>query len=62
MTKKELLREVALLESVNDYLLTELGYIDHLMRSVGFTNGLETVKVTAKELYDTEKNTSASDF
>ncbi len=56
MTKKQLLKKVAYLESINDHLLTELGYLDQLMRLVGFAGGLETVKVTAKELYEAEKN------
>lgn len=58
MTKKQLLKKVAYLESINDHLLTELGYLDQLMRLVGFAGGLETVKVTAKELYEAEKNGS----
>lgn len=56
MTKKDLITKVAHLESVNDHLLTELGYVDHLMRLVGFAGGLETVKVTAQELYESEKD------
>lgn len=56
MTKKQLLKQVAQLESVNDHLLTELGYLDQLMRLVGFAGGLETVKVTAKELYESERD------
>lgn len=55
MKKVDLLKKVARLESVNDYLLTELGYVDHLMRLVGFAGGLETVKLTARELYEAEK-------
>ncbi len=55
MTKKDLITKVAHLESLNDHLLTELGYVDRLMRLVGFANGLETVKVTARELYEAEK-------
>jgi hypothetical protein len=50
MKKVDLLKQLARLESVNDHLLTELGYVDHLMRLVGFAGGLETVKVTAQEL------------
>ena len=56
MKKTELLKKVAYLESLNDHLLTELGYVDHLMRLVGFAGGLETVKVTARELYESEKD------
>lgn len=55
MTKKDLITKVAHLESLNDHLLTELSYIDHLMRLVGFSGGLETVKLTAQELYEAEK-------
>lgn len=61
MTKKDLLKKVAHLESMNDHLLTELGYVDRLMRMVGFAGGLETVKLTAKELYDAE-NEDLLDF
>lgn len=49
-TKEQLLKKMAKLESMNDQLLAELSYVDQLMRSVGFANGLETVKATAKEL------------
>lgn len=52
MTKKELERKIAGLESMNDQLATELAYIDQLMRDIGFTHGLETVKATAKEIHD----------
>jgi hypothetical protein len=52
MTKAQLLQKIALLESVNDQLSTEVSYVDHLMRLVGFTNGLETVKATAQEIVD----------
>lgn len=55
MTKKDLIKKVAHLESLNDHLLTELGYVDRLMRLVGFSGGLETVKLTAQELYESEK-------
>lgn len=55
MTKKDLITKVAHLESLNDHLITELSYIDHLMRLVGFSGGLETVKLTAQELYETER-------
>ncbi len=43
------------LESINDYLLSELKDLDHLMRLVGFAGGLQTVKLTAQELYESGK-------
>jgi len=54
MTKAELIKKVALLESVNDQMYAELCDIDRLMRLVGFEGGLETVKQTAQELYLSE--------
>jgi hypothetical protein len=50
MTKLQLLKKIAVLESVNDQLSTEVTYIDHLLRLVGFSNGLETAKSTAEEI------------
>ncbi len=50
MTKKELMKQIAGLESINDQLITELQMVDQLMRDVGFSNGLETIKATALEL------------
>lgn len=52
MTKVQLQKKIALLESINDQLSTEVTYIDQLMRLVGFSNGLETVKLTAREIVD----------
>lgn len=50
MTKKELLKKIAVLESLNDQLCTEVTNIDCLMRMVGFASGIETVKATAREM------------
>lgn len=52
MTKKQLLQKIAFLESLNDQLSTELNYVDRLMRSVGFSGGLEGIKSTAQEIID----------
>lgn len=60
MTKKELMTQVARLESLNDHLQTELSYIDQLMRVVGFAGGLETIKATALELQKIENEDSSS--
>lgn len=60
-SKKDLISQVAHLESLNDHLLTELSYVDHLMRLVGFAGGLETVKLTARELYEAEKEDEEDD-
>ncbi len=52
MTKLQLLKKIAYLESVNDQLSTEVTYVDHLMRLIGFSEGLITVKATAQEILD----------
>jgi hypothetical protein len=52
MTKTQLLKKIAYLESVNDQLSTEVVYVDHLMRLIGFSEGLVTVKATAQEILD----------
>lgn len=52
MTKAQLLKKIAMLESVNDQLSTEVSYVDHLMRLLGFSEGLATVKATAQEIID----------
>lgn len=52
MTKKQLLREIARLESQNDQLITEVLYVDNLMRLVGFSEGLSGIKATAEEIVE----------
>lgn len=52
MTKAQLLKKIAVLESINDQLSTEVEYVDRLMRLLGFSEGLLTVKSTAQEILD----------
>lgn len=52
MNKSELMKELARQESMNDYLSTELQQLDVLMRQIGFSGGIETVKVTALEILE----------
>lgn len=52
MTKIQLLRRIAVLESLNDQLSTEVQYVDQLMRMLGFSDGLVTVKSTAQEILE----------
>ncbi|SCA62562.1 Uncharacterized protein SCG7086_AB_00240 [Chlamydiales bacterium SCGC AG-110-P3] len=53
-SKAQMEKKVAYLEFVNDQLTTELRYVDTLLRSIGFPEGLETVKLAARELMDRE--------
>jgi len=52
MTKAQLLKKIAMLESINDQLTTEVTYVDNLMRLLGFSEGLATVKATATEIIE----------
>jgi hypothetical protein len=55
MHMKNLLEKIAYLEFVNDQLSTELSYVDKLLRAIGFSDGLKTVKSAALEIFDEEK-------
>lgn len=48
--KQALLTRIAQLEFQNDQLGAEISYDDQLLRSVGFENGLASVKAAAIEL------------
>lgn len=50
MTKAQLLKKIAVLETINDQLSTEVQYVDRLMRNLGFSEGLATVKLSAQEI------------
>jgi len=52
MKEKELYRKIAYLESVNDHLKTEMEELDRLLKLVGFSHGLQTVKSAATELLE----------
>lgn len=44
------LKKLAELEFSNDQLASEISCLDQLMRLVGFSDGLATVKVAAREI------------
>ena len=50
MEIRELEKKLARLESINDQLTAEIAYVDGLLRSIGFTQGLESVKAVANEI------------
>ncbi len=61
MTKSQMMKKIARLESLNDHLYAEVNYVDTLMRMVGFSGGIETVKATAQEIIEkglTEPNSN----
>lgn len=56
MTNEQLLKRISELESINDQLLTEIRYLDQLLKEVGFEDGLKTLKFAAKEMIEQDKN------
>ena len=52
MTKTQLLKKIAVLESINDQLSAEVEYVDRLMKLLGFSEGLLTVKSTAQDILE----------
>ncbi len=50
----EMQKKMAELESINDQLMTEIRYLDQLLKQVGFEEGLKTLKSAAQELIDEE--------
>lgn len=50
MSQDKLKKIIARLETQNDMLLTELQELDSLMRTIGFIDGIATVKATAEEI------------
>ncbi len=61
MTEKQLLRRIAKLESMNDQLAAELHYLDKLARSLGFADGLKTLKAAALEMLEADEKKEAKD-
>ncbi|MEZ5315374.1 MAG: hypothetical protein R3E91_04095 [Chlamydiales bacterium] len=47
-------QKVAYLEFVNDQLLSEIQYVDQLLKLIGFPDGLETIKNAAQETIEEE--------
>ena len=48
----QLVKRVSELESLNDQLISELRFLDDLLRKVGFAEGLKTLKSAAEDLIE----------
>jgi hypothetical protein len=55
MKHVDLLKKIAKLETVNDQLTAELHYLEQLTRSLGFAEGLKTLKSAALEMLQAEQ-------
>lgn len=51
---KQFLKRMARLEFINDQALAELAYLDKLLKRIGFSDGLSSVKTAAHEIYEEE--------
>jgi hypothetical protein len=49
-TKQELIQKLAQLESFNDQILSELEFLNQLLKQVGFVDGIEGLKAAAQDL------------
>ncbi|HNA62966.1 MAG TPA: hypothetical protein PKW79_07810 [Rhabdochlamydiaceae bacterium] len=56
MEKEKMLKRISELETINDQLLTEISYLDQLLKQIGFEQGLITLKAAAQELIEEDKN------
>jgi hypothetical protein len=54
MEMHQLQQKLAYLEFVNDQLACELEYVDKLLKTIGFPEGLETIKSAAQEVIEEE--------
>ncbi len=53
--KERMLKTISELESMNDQLISELRFLDELLRKVGFEEGLITLKSAAEDLIEQDK-------
>jgi hypothetical protein len=58
MDIRSLNERISHLEFINDQISAELQSTDKLLRSIGFSEGLKSVKVAAQEIFDQEKKKS----
>jgi hypothetical protein len=61
MQIKQMLDRIAHLEFVNDQIAAELHEVDLLLRQIGFSDGLKSMKAAAKEIYHQENSHSFDD-
>lgn len=59
-SQPDMQKRIAELESINDQLLSEIRFLDSLLRQVGFEEGLKTLKSAAKELLEQEDKDNTS--
>ena len=48
-------KKIAYLEFVNDQLISEIHYVDRLLRLIGFPDGLTTIKSAVQEVIEEDE-------
>ena len=61
MKEQTLLKKIAKLETVNDQLAAELQYLEKLTRSLGFAEGLKTLKSAALDMLEEDEKNGTTD-
>ncbi len=61
MKEQTLLKKIAKLETVNDQLAAELHYLENLTRSLGFAEGLKTLKAAAIDMLEEDEKNGTED-
>lgn len=55
MNKTQLDKRISRLETVHDQLESEIQYIDKLLRSIGFPQGIQSAKQVALEIIENQE-------
>lgn len=55
MDQKMMQKRISELESMNDQLISELRFLDGLLRKIGFEEGLKTLKFAAQEILEQDQ-------
>ena len=55
MKNSDQTKKLAKLETINDQLAAEISYLDQLARSLGFAEGLKTLKSAALEMLESDR-------
>lgn len=59
MDREQMLKRISELESLNDQMVSELRYLDKLLKKIGFEEGIKTLKFAAEEMLDQDRDSSA---
>ena len=53
--KEHLEKRISELESLNDQLISEINYLNKILKKIGFDKGISTLKFAAEELLEQNK-------